>query len=103
MTTKIAKPLYQFIYEEHVEGKGSVPDNICNLLALITVCEKWNDWHWEREWRIVGDLVFELDDVHCGLCPEDDIPYFEDKYSGVVFISPHWGINRILDKLVKRK
>ena len=50
-------------------------------------------------------LQFDLSDIYCGLCPEEEISYFENKY-GVMFIDPHWGINKILDKLAnipKRK
>ncbi len=102
VTKKIVKPLWDSLYEPHVEGKKQTSEKvekICKLLALVTVCKKGNDWHWEREWRIVGNLVFNLSDIYCGLCPEGDIPYFENKYS-LNFISPYWGINKILDKLV---
>ena len=75
---------------------------MCKLLALTTICDEGNDWHWEREWRIVGNLEFKLNDIYCGLCPEKEIPYFESKYAPVIFISPYWGINKILDKLVKK-
>ncbi|MBA7678327.1 hypothetical protein ES703_86600 [subsurface metagenome] len=63
-------------------------------------CDETIDFHWEREWRIVGNLKFDLNDIYCGLCPEGDISYFENKYVPVKFISPYWGINKILDKLV---
>lgn len=99
VTKKIARPLWDSLYEPHVEGKEQTSEKICKLLALVTVCDEGNDWHWEREWRIVGNLVFNLSDIYCGLCPEGDIPYFENKYS-LNFISPYWGINKILDKLV---
>ena len=79
-------------------------------MALMTLCEekgnnreKDNDWHWEREWRIVGDLIFNLSDIYCGLCPEQDIPYFKNNYEQVPFIDPRWGINRLLDELVKKE
>jgi len=105
VTKKIARPLWDSLYKPHVEGEKQAPEKICKLLALVTVCEEGNDFHWEREWRIVGDLTFELTDIYCGLCPEEYISYFENKH-GVTFIDPHWGINKILDKLVnipKRK
>lgn len=69
------------------------------LLALVNKCDESIDFHWEREWRIVGKLKFGLSDIYCGLCPEEDMAYFESKYQ-VKFISPRWGINKILDKLV---
>lgn len=69
-------------------------------LALVNKCTKDMDFHWEREWRIVGNLKFKLTDIFCGLCPDDDISYFQNHYPKVRFISPHWNINTILHRLV---
>jgi hypothetical protein len=73
LTKEIAKPLW-----------GLYPSTP-KLLALVSVCEKGNDFHWEREWRIVGDFSFQHNDVFCGLCPEEEIKYFEDKFP-IIFI-----------------
>lgn len=70
------------------------------FLALVNKCDESFDFHWEREWRVVGDLEFQLNDIYCGLCPEEYISHFESKYKPVIFISPYWGISKILDKLV---
>jgi hypothetical protein len=99
VTREIAKPLSK-IYSDQ---KQQADDKICRLLALFTFCDKRNDWHWEREWRIVGNLDFEPEKVYCGLCPEKDIPYFYKKYEPVKFIDPRWGSKRILDELVKQE
>ncbi len=96
---EIAKPLGE-LYERQ---KTDIDPNVCRLLALTTLCEKGNDWHWEREWRIVGDLKFDFSDIYCGLCPEQDIPFFRDNFKQVPFINPYWGIKKILDELVKKK
>ena len=99
-TKKIAKPMYDLLYVPYIQGKEQVPQQLYRLLALVSVCEEGNDWHWEREWRIVGDLKFDLNDIYCGLCPEGDISHFKNNYPQVKFISPNWGINKILDRLV---
>jgi len=102
VTKEIARPLYDSLYNPLcTEANEQIDEKTCKLLALVTLCEERNDWHWEREWRIVGDLVFELSDIYCGLCPKEEIPNFESKY-GVTFIDPSWGISKILDKLVKK-
>mgnify|MGYP001062315342 CR=1 FL=1 len=88
------------LYNDAKERSFSSRDN--KVLALVNKCDEEIDFHWEREWRIVGDLKFRLNDIYCGLCPEEDISYFKNKYSPVVFISPSWGISKILDKLVGR-
>lgn len=102
VTRDIAKPIYNYLYVPYIQGKEQASQELCGLLALVTLCEEGNDWHWEREWRIVGNLEFERDDIFCGLCPEDDIQEFENNYHPAIFISPHWGINKILNKLVGR-
>jgi len=97
----LLKSLFPSLCKNDLPGNVT-PEQASRLLALVTVCEEGNDWHWEREWRIVGNLEFNpADDIYCGLCPEEDILYFESSYRGVKFISPTWGINKILDKLVK--
>lgn len=92
----LSLPLWK-LYNDAITTKFAGEEN--KVLALVNKCDETIDFHWEREWRIVGDLKFDLDDIYCGLCPQEEIPDFESKY-GVKFIDPHWGINRILDKLV---
>ena len=48
----------------------------------------------------MGDLEFDLNEIYCGLCPEKDISHFEKNYPQVKFISPYWGSNKILAKVV---
>ncbi len=95
VTKEIAKPLWKLYWEQP-------SDEDCRLLALVNLYDETIDFHWEREWRIVGDLAFTLNDIYCGLCPQDDIAQFESLYAPLTFISPHWGINKILDKLVRK-
>lgn len=84
------------------KGRGfSLEEN--KVLALVNKCDESFDFSWEREWRIVGHLEFKLNDIYCGLCPEDEIQNFETLFPEVTFISPYWGINKILDKLVEKK
>jgi hypothetical protein len=94
---EIAKPLWK-VYRSLNDEQS--PSEACRLLALVPLCDQTMGFHWEREWRIVGNLEFELDDVFCDLCPQEDMAYFEAKYEPVRFISPHWGINKILAKMV---
>jgi hypothetical protein len=88
------------LYDTAVSNNFSKGEN--NFLALVNRCDESFDFHWEREWRIVGDLKFQLDSIYCGLCPEEDISYFENKYQPLIFISPFWRINKILNKLMRK-
>lgn len=96
VTGVLSKALWR-LYKDAIKGGYNREEN--KLLALVNKCDDKIDFHWEREWRIVGNLQFKLNDVYCGLCPKKDMPYFESKYE-VIFIDPTWGINKILDKLV---
>lgn len=54
------------------------------------------DFHWEREWRVAGDLNFELDDVLLGICDQRDIERMEEHFRPLRFIDPlasrrRWG------------
>jgi hypothetical protein len=97
ITGSLSSPLWK-LYNDAKNTQCSGGEN--KVLALVNKCDETIDFHWEREWRIVGNLKFDLNDIYCGLCPADDISYFENKYVPVKFISPYWGINKILDKLV---
>lgn len=97
ITGSLSTPLWK-LYNDAKNTQCAGEEN--KVLALVNKCDEAIDFHWEREWRIVGDLKFDLSDIYCGLYPEDDISYFENKYMPVKFISPYWGINKTLDKLV---
>ena len=71
------------------------------FLALVNKCDEDTDFHWEREWRIAGNLKFDLGDVYLGLCPEGLIDHFEQKYQPIKFIDPNWGFTKTLRKLVE--
>ena len=70
------------------------------FLALVNRCDEHVDFHWEREWRIVGNLSFNLNDVYLGLCPEAEIAHFEQEFPPVRFICPNWGFTKTLRKLL---
>ena len=54
------------------------------MLPISVVLCHWSkasapevDFRWEREWRVVGDFDFTIDDIAFGLCRSHEIPYFE--------------------------
>ena len=57
------------------------------------------EFWWEREWR--GTMGFTLPGRIIGLCPEDEIEYFEKTYPGMRlrYIDPRWGLERIIAHL----
>jgi hypothetical protein len=95
--------LFDSLWEIYSDAKARSFNREDNrFLSLVNKCDDTIDFHWEREWRVVGDLQFNLTDIYCALCPEEEMEYFERKFTGVPFIDPHWGINQILGKLVQR-
>ena len=86
------------VYEKAKDNNFN--DKEWRFLALVNKCDTEIDFHWEREWRIVGNLNFELEDVYLGLCPEQDIAYFEQTFRPVRFICPTWGFTKTLKKLL---
>lgn len=96
----MSKDLARLLWPLYNKGaKEQFSDKENSLLALVSKCDEDFDFSWEREWRIVGNLEFNFNGIYCGLCLEKDISYFEKRYP-VIFIDPHWGIYKILDKLV---
>ena len=64
------------------------------------------DFTWEREWRFVSgtnEFRFDHDDVFMGLCPHDEIPYFESRFSWLRFIDPKRNIKWYAEKLVEAR
>lgn len=69
--------------------------------------DKTVDFLWEREWRYPsesGDLKFTEEDIFVGLCPHNEIDYFENKFNRKVeFIDPMRNIEWYASKLVRAR
>ena len=99
MTHELAEPIRRFIRLR----KNQLNTEMRKLIALTSVCDEGNDWHWEREWRIVGELRFKYTDIYCGLCPENELSFFRSRFKKVHFIDPGWGNKKLIDELVKKE
>ena len=69
-------------------------------------------WEWEREWRVIGDLPFEIEDVAFLFLPEEEHEKARQWFADVEFehtgpayfcpyIDPRWPLDRIEDALEK--
>lgn len=59
------------------------------------------DFHWEHEWRHVGNFGFEWKDVIFGLCEDELIDEMEQSFEGQIrFISPFMGLEEIIGRLM---
>lgn len=64
------------------------------------------DFYWEREWRrprIFGHFNFVEEDVFIGLCPHEQIGFFENKFSWLKFVDPTRNMKWYADKLIDAK
>lgn len=63
---------------------------------------KDHDFRWEREWRKKGDLENVQSLVKFGLCPENDIGFFENKFPSITFVDPFFNPKQIKKRLEQR-
>lgn len=99
----VSKIIFDSLWKAYKNAKERNFDQGDNkFLALVNYCDEQMDFHWEREWRVVGNLDFELSDVYLAFCPEKHMADFEEKFNELTFIDPKWGIYQILEKLVKK-
>jgi hypothetical protein len=80
----------------------SKPNHLLSrLLPFINAMHERYDFTWEREWRVLKQLKFRLDDVVCVILPEDDTddlrPIMAE--SGIAAISPGWTYEQIVAEL----
>lgn len=63
-------------------------------------CSSPVDFRWEREWRVVGNVVFDVSDIAFGLCPAEEVDEFEALLDHrVPFVDPHAPLPAIKAKL----
>jgi hypothetical protein len=76
------------------EAEGNLASPIWKLTPFIERVrsrhsESPNDWRWEREWRVRGDLEFDLGDVAMIVADDGGAPaFFEEVSVGVPWVSP---------------
>ena len=61
------------------------------------------DFIWEREWRypyIRGPLCFEQSDIFVGLCPHDEIDFFENAFPDIGFVDARRNMKWYATKLI---
>jgi len=92
---KLIQALFELIKSRPAEAKKILP--LFSIFGkMITPhgaknVDRTIDFLWEREWRYpaaFGPFEFGLSDVFVGLCPDEDIKYFEKHYAPLKFIDP---------------
>jgi hypothetical protein len=69
----------------------------------VSPYDDYLDFTWEREWRFASTTQtfnFEQDDVFIGLCPNDEIDYFEQKFRWLKFVDPRRNMKWYAERLI---
>jgi len=93
-----------------VKSGDFLHSDIASIVPLFEIMQPKSDstikkeFWWEREWRHVGDVNFYIKDIALGICPEEEIEYFEELSSQfstrkVRFINIRWSLETIIAKL----
>ena len=90
------------VYE--IAAKTGFRSKLSRLIPYLNAMNERYDFAWEREWRIAGDLEFELDDIACVILPEQGEEELKGKFleGGVPVISPGWTTERIVAEFSKQ-
>jgi hypothetical protein len=77
------------------KGKG------WQVLPYVNVVNDGYDFAWEREWRVVGDVDFELSDLVCAVMPSKGHDSLREKLAraGVPAVSPYWNLEKTVEQL----
>lgn len=70
------------------------------ILPYVNAMHEKYDFHWEREWRHVGDFSFNHSDLVCLVVPEDDKAKMEIAMEiGAPVIAPGWSYDAVLHRM----
>lgn len=65
--------------------------------------EGTTDFYWEREWRSTHPVSFKYYEIFLGLCPENEIRFFERRYPKIKFIDPKMNPRYFAKKISDRR
>lgn len=102
--------LVQRALDEATDERSFADDPIAQIAPFVDWMGTWpttgkkKEFWWEREWRHLGDMKYQLDDVAVVLCPISDresLATVTESPCGrrVPVIDPDWGLERIIAEL----
>jgi hypothetical protein len=103
-------PTHQAVLELMEASKNDANSPVWKLTRMIDEPGERYEFEWEREWRVIGDLAFETEDVSFLIIPERNheaaLGFFEDaEYNDVgpnyscPFVDATWSRERVLQTL----
>ncbi len=95
---KLIPALYQLANTLNDEQKKLFQE----ILPFLDQWDPARNFYWEREWRHKGDFYFSRQDVVLGICPSNDINFFEQDFPPIRFFDPAEGLDKVIAKLASR-
>jgi hypothetical protein len=93
---------YDSIYRTEARANFSGPT--WRLLPFVNIRHEGHDFFWEREWRVLGDLVFKTDDLVCVILPERESELRSQMATkGIAAICPEWGYEKMIGQLASQQ
>ena len=84
-----------------IAQKNNFTGKLWQQLPFVSAMSDRFDFHWEREWRVLGDLAFNYSDLVCVILPENKMGIFKFKLAqqGIAWISPEWSFEKMVESL----
>ena len=75
------------------------------LLPFLSAMHARYDFGWEKEWRHLGHLDFEFDDLECVVVPEDVSQKIKRMLAelAIPMYSPGWSLERMVEESRKQQ
>jgi hypothetical protein len=84
-----------------IAAKNNFNGRLWQQLPFVSAMNEHYDFFWEREWRVLGKVEFNYSDLVCVILPEESNGplKFGLAQKGISWLSPEWGLERIVDEL----
>lgn len=93
---------FDSIYE--VSAKKEFTGRMWRTLPFVNIMHNGNDFVWEREWRVVGDVPFTLGDLVCVILPEYETQLRREMAAkGIAAIDPDWDHEQVVAELASQQ
>ncbi|HTQ39422.1 MAG TPA: hypothetical protein VMJ32_10355 [Pirellulales bacterium] len=88
-----------------IAAKNNFTGKLWRQLPFVSAMNERYDFFWEREWRVLGNVEFIYSDLVCVILPEDSNGplKFGLAQKGISWISPEWGLERIVEELADQQ
>jgi hypothetical protein len=77
---------------------------ITGIIPFLSAMHERYDFSWEREWRVLGSIKFDLDDLQFVILPEGNAIDLHMKLTkqGIPVICPTWGWEKMVERLIRQ-